>query len=80
MESALWHRFSKLRAPLSAGLTLLALLLATETEASAYTDPGTGMLIWQMLMAALVGVAFYFRKILSWFRSGKPASKEDRRD
>jgi hypothetical protein len=76
MKSVLWQRISKSRAPLSAGLALVALLLATETEARAYTDPGSGMLIWQMLAAAVVGVGFYFRKIISWFRPGK----KDRQD
>ena len=51
---------------------LVALIMfATEKEARAYTDPGTGALIWQMLVAGLVGVGFYFRRITSWFRSRK---------
>ena len=44
---------------------------ATEREARAYTDPGTGALIWQMMVAGLVGVAFYFRRFTSWFKSRK---------
>ena len=53
-------------------LFLVALVMfATEKEARAYTDPGTGALIWQMLVAGLVGVGFYFRRITSWFRSRK---------
>jgi len=53
-------------------LFLVALVMfATEKEACAYTDPGTGALIWQMLVAGLVGVGFYFRRITSWFRSRK---------
>ena len=53
-------------------LFLAALLsFATEREASAYTDPGTGALIWQMMVAGLVGVGFYFRKITAWFKSVK---------
>jgi hypothetical protein len=27
-----------------------------------YTDPGSGTLIWQLLLAAFFGVAFYFRR------------------
>lgn len=51
---------------------LVALIsFATEREASAYTDPGTGALIWQMMVAGLVGVGFYFRKITAWFKSVK---------
>jgi hypothetical protein len=51
---------------------LLALaMFATEREASAYTDPGTGALIWQMMVAGIVGVGFYFRRITGWFRNRK---------
>lgn len=27
-----------------------------------YTDPGSGTLIWQLLLAAFFGVMFYFRR------------------
>ena len=51
---------------------LLALaMFATEREARAYTDPGSGALIWQMMVAGLVGVGFYFRRITAWFRNRK---------
>ena len=46
-------------------------MFATEREASAYTDPGTGALIWQMMVAGIVGVGFYFRRITGWFRNRK---------
>ncbi|MEO8372049.1 MAG: hypothetical protein ABI806_22890 [Candidatus Solibacter sp.] len=53
-------------------LFLVALVMfATEKEARAYTDPGTGALIWQMMVAGLVGVGFYFRRITTWFKSRK---------
>ena len=47
---------------------LLLLLFASEREARAYTDPGSGALIWQMLVAGFVGAAFYVRKLTSWLR------------
>ena len=47
---------------------LMLLSFATERQAAAYTDPGSGMLIWQMLLAAFAGAAFYFRRVASWFR------------
>jgi hypothetical protein len=47
---------------------LILLTFATEQEARAYTDPGTGAMIWQMLAAAAVGVLFYFRRFLAWFK------------
>jgi len=53
-------------------LFLIALVMfATEQQARAYTDPGTGALIWQMLVAGLVGVGFYFRRLTSWFKGRK---------
>ena len=55
-------------------LALLVLLLAAEREARAYTDPGTGAMLWQLAVAALVGVAFYFRKITAWLK--KKARKD----
>ena len=39
-------------------------ILLSEAPAFAYTDPGSGMLLWQGLMAAFVGAGFYFRKFL----------------
>ena len=51
---------------------LMALaIFATERQARAYTDPGSGALIWQMLVAGLVGVSFYFRRITAWFKKRK---------
>ena len=62
----------KMVGTLSTGLRalLLALLLlaATERQAMAYTDPGTGALIWQALIAALAGLMFYFRRIRVWWK------------
>ena len=41
----------------------------------AYTDPGTGALIWQLIVAAGIGFIFYFRrffyKITKLFRRKK---------
>jgi hypothetical protein len=50
---------------------LFGLLAAAETPAYGYTDPGSGALLWQMLMAGLVGVAFYFRRLTNWVKSRK---------
>ena len=52
-------------------LLLLLVSFATEQEARAYTDPGTGAMIWQMMAAAAVGVIFYFRRFLGWFKPKK---------
>lgn len=43
-------------------------VMLAERSAHAYTDPGSGLLLWQGLMAALVGAGFYFRKFFfQWF-------------
>jgi len=57
--------------PLRVVFLMALATFATEREAHAYTDPGTGALIWQMLVAGLVGVGFYFRRITAWFKNRK---------
>jgi hypothetical protein len=58
---------------------VLILLFATQARVHAYTDPGTGTLIWQMLLAASFGVMFYLRRILTWVRKlrGTDARADD---
>ena len=34
-----------------------------------YTDPGTGTLIWQLLLAIGVGASFYFRRAFTWLKN-----------
>lgn len=43
-------------------LAAVLFVMLAERPAHAYTDPGSGLLLWQGLMAALVGAGFYFRK------------------
>jgi hypothetical protein len=57
--------------PLRALFLLALVMFASEQQARAYTDPGTGALIWQMALAGIAGVAFYFRRITSWFKNRK---------
>ena len=74
-----WQAFSSGFSKICAGLFLLLLLLVgTERPAQAYVDPGTGMMIWQAVGAAALGVAFYFRKLFSWFRPRKKESEVTR--
>jgi hypothetical protein len=56
-------------------LVLLIVLLGSEKQALAYTDPGTGALALQMFLATLVGAMYYGRRLLRWLlrRGGKPA-------
>jgi hypothetical protein len=48
-------------------LAAFALLLG-EQSAQGYVDPGAGALIWQLVVAALVGGLFYLRKATGWLR------------
>jgi hypothetical protein len=57
--------------PVRIVLLMALAMFATEREACAYTDPGSGALIWQMAVAGLVGVGFYFRRITAWFKNRK---------
>ena len=50
-------------------MVLLGILV--ETPAKAYTDPGTGALLWQMLVALFAGCLFYVRKFSFWFKNRK---------
>jgi hypothetical protein len=52
------------RAPLSL-LTAVALVACMARPAAAYTDPGSGLLLWQALGAFLAGGIFYFRSRLA---------------
>lgn len=31
-----------------------------------YTDPGSGVLIWQLIIAVFFGATFYFTKLRHW--------------
>lgn len=31
-----------------------------------YTDPGSGAMIWQLLLAFFFGISFFFNRIKSW--------------
>jgi hypothetical protein len=44
----------------------VVLVLFLPSQASAYTDPGTGAMIWQLLVGAGIGGLFYLRRIINW--------------
>jgi hypothetical protein len=56
-------------------LTILLLLVGFEQVASAYTDPGSGALLWQILVAGFVGFLFHFRRFLSRIRGRRRDTK-----
>jgi len=62
---------TKIGGKVSAVCMVVLLGIAMEQPAAAYTDPGTGALIWQMVAAGFVGVMFYFRRITSFFTRTK---------
>ena len=57
-------------------LLFICLLLATEQEAKAYTDPGSGMILWQALCAGALGFLFYIRKFLGRCTRRKADTKD----
>jgi len=59
-------------------VALLAVwIVILEQKARAYTDPGSGQLLWQTLIAASVGLAFSFHRILAWLRSFTKGKQTD---
>lgn len=43
-----------------------------------YADPGSGILIWQMLLALFIGATFYFSKLRTWVATKlRPARHDD---
>ena len=44
------------------------LLLASVKKASAYVDPGSGAMLWQLAAASVIGSLFYFRRVTTWIR------------
>ena len=61
---------------LNLALAILVLICAVPSDAYAYTDPGSGALIWQGLVAGFIGAMFYFRRFISWFKAKRKDGKE----
>ena len=57
-------------------LTVLSLLAL---PAYGYTDPGSGLLLWQILGAMCFGLMFYARKVLTYiWRTKREGRKPDK--
>jgi hypothetical protein len=57
---------------------LAVLVLFGVKEARAYTDPGSGALLWQILLGGITGSLFYFRRLTAWFvRLRQPEKSPD---
>lgn len=64
----------------SLGLAVVV-LLALPLEARAYTDPGTGALLMQILGGSIVGGIYYLRRLfrlrpVAWLTKGRELTKE----
>jgi len=58
-------------------LFLFLLLISMVAPAEAYTDPGSGLLLWQLIVAGFVGcVAFRCRKIVHFIFKRDHKQKE----
>jgi hypothetical protein len=70
---------SAVRPYLNVPLLTCALLLATVAPAHAYIDPGSGLLLWQLLVSAFAGTVLYqYRKIVNFiFRKRCKQRKAD---
>ena len=68
---------SAARPCLRALLLTCALLLTAVAPAHAYVDPGSGLLLWQLLVSAFVGTVLYqYRKIVTFiFRKQRKQKK-----
>jgi len=46
-------------------LNVFTLFFAFPSTAHAYTDPGSGMLLWQLLGSFFIGMLFYLKSIVA---------------
>ena len=60
-SAAYWLRYT-----FKVFLTWIAILLLTTSEAYAYVDPGSGALVWQLVLAAFFGAIFFIRRVKLW--------------
>jgi hypothetical protein len=51
---------------------LLYLMLVVPSPAMAYVDPGSGALMWQIMLASVAGLTFKMRTILNWWSRRRP--------
>lgn len=54
---------------LKAFFVLMAIWVVTAPDAHAYIDPGSGSLLWQLLLAGLVGAMFWLHRLRTWLAS-----------
>jgi hypothetical protein len=44
------------------------ILMAVPRPASAYVDPGSGAMLWQVAAAAVIGSLFYVKRAVAWIK------------
>ena len=54
----------------------LIFLVALALPAYGYTDPGSGLMLWQVLGAVLVGLMFHARKVMTSLWTGKRKDRD----
>ena len=57
-------------------LPVLYLCLLFPTTAHAYSDPGSGLMLWQLMVSFVIGLLFYCKRFLA-FLSGFLKKGED---
>jgi hypothetical protein len=57
-------------------ILLVALSFTFERQAHAYVDPGSGLLLFQGISAAISGALFYFRRRIKNLFSRSPSKPE----
>lgn len=50
-------------------LMLLAIWIVSAPNAYAYIDPGSGTLLWQLLLAGMFGAIFWIHRLRLWLKS-----------
>lgn len=50
-------------------LMVTAMAAVAAPDAQAYIDPGSGTLLWQLLLAGLVGAMFWVQRLRQWLAS-----------
>jgi len=54
----------------------LIFLVTLALPAYGYTDPGSGLMLWQVLGAVLVGLMFHARKVMTSLWPGKRKDRD----
>jgi hypothetical protein len=62
---------TSVRFMIGSAIFLFFLLTCAEVPLKAYADPGSGLLLWQIVAAFFLGAVYQARKALIWIRKRK---------